>query len=97
MQGPDWIGDVTIRRQCADDTMGDLRHEGPLTLLHHNLGVTTFTGIAVKSRTGRCGMMLEEVLRRFDQFGAVDQSKLMIGLAKHYDMVLAQDEVAGAA
>ena len=97
MQGPDWIGDVTIRRQCPDDAMRDPRHDGPLVLLHHNLGVTDFLGIAVKSHAGRCGMMLEEVLRRFDQFGPVDQSKLMLGLAKHFYMVQAQDEMAGAA
>lgn len=77
--------------------MRDPRHEGPLALLHHNLGVTDFLGIAVKSHAGRCGMMLEEVLRRFDQFGPVDQSKLMLGLAKHFDMVQAQDEMVGAA
>jgi len=97
MQGPDWIGDVTIRRQCTDDSMRDPRHEGPLVLLHHNLGVTNFLGIAVRSHAGRCGMMLEEVLRRFDQFGPVDQGKLMIGLAKHFDMVQAREEMAGAA
>lgn len=76
--------------------MSDTRHDGPLILLHHNLGVTSFLGIAVKSHAGRCGMMLEEVLRRFDQFGPVDQGKLMIGLAKHFDMVQAQDDMGGA-
>jgi len=97
MQGPDWIGDVSIRIQCPDDAMRDPRHEGPLVLLHHNLGVTSFLGIAVKSHAGRCGMMLEEVLRRFDQFGPIDQGKLMLGLGKHFDMVQAQEEMAGAA
>jgi hypothetical protein len=64
----------------------DSRHEGPLVLLHHNLGVTSFEGIAVKSHVGRCGMMLEEVLWRFDQFGPADQAKLMTGLATHFDL-----------
>ena len=90
-----WEGDISIRLQPAGSGAGDTRHEGPLTLLHHNLGVTSFLGIAVKSHAGRCGMMLEEVLRRFDQFGPADQAKLMMGLAKHFDMV--QDEMAGAA
>ncbi|MEW6023570.1 MAG: hypothetical protein AB1807_15685 [Pseudomonadota bacterium] len=88
-----WVGDVHIR--MARDNYTDWRHEGPLTLLHHNLGVTTFTGIAVRSPVGRCGMMLEEVLRRFDQFGATDQADLMAGLAKHFD--LGQKQTAGAA
>lgn len=79
------------------ESKDDWRHEGPLTLLHHNLGVTTFTGIAVRSHAGRCGMMLEEVLRRFDQFGATDQAELMAGLAKHFDLGKAQRETAGAA
>ena len=92
-----WEGDISIRMQPAGSGAGDMRHEGPLVLLHHNLGVTSFLGIAVKSHAGRCGMMLEEVLRRFDQFGPVDQGKLMLGLAKHFDMVQAQEETAGAA
>lgn len=87
-----------IRIQRARfDAAGDPRHEGPLVLLHHNLGVTTFTGIAVKSHAGRCGMMLEEALWRFDQFGAADQAQLLAGLAKHFDLGQAQRETAGAA
>jgi len=78
-----------------DTPQGDTRHEGPLTLPHHSLGVTTFTGIAVRSHAGRCGMTLEEVLWRFDQFGTADQAELMAGLAKHFD--LGQEETAGAA
>lgn len=92
-----WEADIHIKMQPPGNRASDPRHEGPLTLLHHNLGVTSFLGIAVKSHAGRCGMMLDEVLRRFDQFSPFDQSKLMLGLAKHYDIVLAQDEVAGAA
>jgi len=91
---PHWIGDVCIRLS-RNDSKDDWRHEGPLILLHHNLGVTTFTGVAVRSHVGRCGMMLEEVLRRFDQFSATDQAELMAGLAKHFD--LGQEETAGAA
>lgn len=90
-----WVGDVHIR--LSRDNYTDSRHEGPLTLLHHNLGITTFTGIAVRSHVGRCGMMLEEVLRRFDQFGAADQAELMAGLAKHFDLRQAQRETAGTA
>lgn len=92
---PHWVGDVHIRLSRDNDK--DWRHEGPLTLLHHNLGVTTFTGVAVRSHVGRCGMMLEEVLWRFDQFGAADQVELMAGLAKHFDLGQAHRETAGAA
>jgi len=77
------------------ESKDDWRHEGPLVLLNHGLGVSWFTGIAVRSHVGRCGMMLEEVLWRFDQFGAADQAELMAGLAKHFD--LGQRETAGAA
>jgi len=77
------------------ESRNDWRHEGPLVLLNHSLGVTWFTGIAVRSHAGRCGMMLEEVLWRFDQFSAADQAELMAGLAKHFD--LGQEETAGAA
>lgn len=87
MQRPDWSGDIKIRRQNADDGMFDPRHEGPLALLHHNLGATSFEGVAVRSHVGRCGMMLEEVLRRFDQFGPTDQAELLSGLALHFDLV----------
>jgi len=92
-----WEGDIRIRMQHAGTGFGDARHEGPLVLLHHNLGVTSFTGIAVKSHVGRCGMMLEEVLWRFDQFSDVDQAELLAGLAKHFDLAPAQREMAGAA
>jgi len=92
-----WEADIHIKMQLAGNGARDPRHEGPLVLLHHNLGVTDFLGIAVKSHAGRCGMMLEEVLRRFDQFGPVDQSKLILGLAKHFDMVQAHEGMAGAA
>lgn len=93
---PHWIGDVCVRLSRGD-SKEDWRHEGRLTLLHHNLGVTTFTGVAVRSHAGRCGMMLEEVLWRFDQFSAADQAELMAGLAKHFDLGQAQRETAGAA
>lgn len=92
-----WEADIHIKRQRRGNGAGDLRHEGPLVLLHHNLGVTTFTGIAVKSHAGRCGMMLEEVLWRFDQFSDFDQAELLAGLGKHFDLAPAQREVAGAA
>ncbi|MDN4061277.1 hypothetical protein QPK31_23950 [Massilia sp. YIM B02769] len=88
-----WVGDVHIRLSRNDYT--DWRHEGPLVLLYHGLGISQFTGIAVRSHVGRCGMMLEEVLQRFDQFSATDQAELMAGLAKHFD--LGQEETAGAA
>lgn len=77
------------------ESKDDWRHEGPLVLLNHGLGVSWFTGIAVRSHVGRCGMMLEEALRRFDQFSATDQAELMAGLAKHFD--LGHEETAGAA
>jgi len=92
---PHWVGAVHIRLSRNDYT--DWRHEGPLTLLHHNLGASAFTGIAVRSHVGRCGMMLEEVLWRFDQFGAADQAELLAGLAKHFDLGQAHRETAGAA
>lgn len=93
---PDCVAPISIRlvRNRIED---DPRHEGPLVLLHHNLGITTFTGIAVKSHAGRCGMMLEEALWRFDQFSAADQAQLLAGLAKHFDLGQAQREMAGAA
>ena len=90
-----WVGDVHIRLSRND--YADWRHEGPLVLLYHGLGISQFTGIAVRSHVGRCGMMLEEVLWRFDQFGAADQAELMAGLAKHFDLSQAQRETAGAA
>lgn len=77
------------------ESKDDWRHEGPLVLLNQGLGVSWFTGVAVRSHVGRCGMMLEEVLRRFDQFGATDQAELMAGLSKHFD--LGHEETAGAA
>jgi hypothetical protein len=90
------VEEIRIKR-AAVDVHGDPRHEGRLVLLHHNLGVTTFTGIAVKSHAGRCGMMLEEALWRFDQFSEKDQATLLAGLAKHFDLVQPQRETAGAA
>jgi len=92
-----WEADIHIKRQRPGTGAGDSRHEGQLVLLHHNLGVTSFTGIAVKSHVGRCGMMLEEVLNRIEQFGDADQAALLAGLAKHFDLASAQDEMAGAA
>jgi len=92
-----WEADIHIKMQHPGNGAGDSRHEGPLVLLHHNLGVTTFTGIAVKSHVGRCGMMLEEVLWRFDQFSETDQAELLDGLAKHFDLAPARREMAGAA
>lgn len=79
------------------ESKDDWRHEGPLVLLSHCLGVSWFTGIAVRSHVGRCGMTLEEVLWRFDQFGTADQAELMAGLAKHFDLGQVQRETAGAA
>jgi len=83
-------------KRATPGVEGDPRHEGPLVLLHHNLGVTDFTGIAVKSHVGRCGMMLEEVLWRFDQFSAADQALLLAGLAKHFDLCAAAPAQQGA-
>lgn len=79
------------------ESKDDWRHEGPLVLLYHGLGISCFTGIAVRSHAGRCGMMLQEALWRFDQFGAADQAEMMAGLAKHFDLGQAQRETAGAA
>jgi len=92
-----WQADIHIKRQRRGNGAGDPRHEGSLVLLHHNLGVTTFTGIAVKSHAGRCGMMLEEALWRFAQFSDSDQALLLAGLAKHFELAPAQREMAGAA
>lgn len=92
-----WESDIHIKMRHPGNGAGDTRHEGPLELLHHNLGVTSFTGIAVKSHAGRCGMMLEEVLWRFDQFSQADQDMLLAGLAKHFDLAPTQREMAGAA
>ncbi len=86
-------GEFTLSIQRASRGAGDERHEGPLALLHHNLGVTDFEGIAVKSHAGRCGMMLEEVLWRIDQFNEADQAELLAALTKHFDL----GEKAGAA
>lgn len=92
-----WEADIHIKMRIPGTGAGDWRHEGPLVLLHHNLGVTSFTGIAVKSHVGRCGMMLEEVLWRFNQFSHADQAELLAGLGKHFDLAPAQREMAGAA
>ncbi|MGG7603514.1 hypothetical protein [Massilia sp. BKSP1R2A-1] len=89
--------ECSYRIERAPTPPGGERHEGPLVLLHHSLGVTDFEGVAVKSHAGRCGMMLEEVLWRLDQFSDDDQAEILAGLAKHFDMGDARVEAAGAA
>lgn len=89
-----WEADIHIKMRIPGTGAGDWRHEGPLELLHHNLGITSFTGIAVKSHVGRCGMMLEEVLWRFDQFSQADQDELLAGLGKHFNLTRAELAVA---
>lgn len=66
----------------------DWRHEGPLVLLHHSLGVSDLAAVAVRSHVGGCCITLEETLRRLDQFSAADQAALLAALANHFDLGL---------
>lgn len=63
----------------------DWRHDGPLVLLHHSIGIAEPICVSVRSHIGRCGLDLEETLARIDQFTDDAQHRLLEALARHYD------------
>ena len=89
---PEWTGEVRVRFRRAA-VAGNNRHEGPLILLHHGADVQ---GVSVKSHAGRCGLTIEEAMRRLDQFSAAHQAELLACLTRRFDMAPAQIEMAGA-
>lgn len=60
------------------------RHDGPLHLLNHNLGIEDPVFVSARSHVGGVGMDLEEALRRIDQFDAKGQQQLLAGVVAHF-------------
>ncbi|CUI09808.1 hypothetical protein BN2497_14393 [Janthinobacterium sp. CG23_2] len=89
---PEWAGEVRVRFRRA--AAGNNRHEGPLVLLHHGADAQ---GVGVKSHVGRCGLTIEEALRRLDQFSAAHQAELLAGLSERFNLAVQEEcETAGA-
>lgn len=70
--------------QARAGLLWDWRHEGPLVLMDHSLGIDNFPCLFVRSHVGGCCVMLEEVLRRLDQFSDEDQARLLSALEQHF-------------
>jgi hypothetical protein len=90
---PHWVGEVRIERSKIDYRKNPT-HAGPLKLLSHCFGECSVTCLAVRSPAGRCGMFLEEVLWRIDQFDERDQAELMASLASHFELPSGQESLA---
>lgn len=85
---PGWASGFryVLRRdsQARAGLLWDWRHEGPLVLMDHSLGIDNFPCLFVRSHVGGCCVMLEEVLRRLDQFSDEDQARLLSELEQHF-------------